>query len=102
MKKLWIALMCLASPVLADGTSMYDSPEAFLADLERMSVRCGSMADGQIDEEYHDILFARTSDGDRCTLGPGDLDPLVSEFFAENELTWAGLIDANNLWVAAQ
>ena len=101
MKKLWIALMCLASPVLAEGTSMYDSTEAFLADLEQMSVRCGTMAEGQIDDEIFGIQFSRGTDG-RCILGTGEVDPLVAEFFAENDLSWAGLIDGNSIWVAAR
>jgi len=102
MKKLLIVLLCSASPALAESTSMYDNVDAFLADLEQMAVRCGTMAEGQIDDEIFGIQFVRGSDGHRCILGSGEVDPLVAKFFAENDLTWAGLIDGNSVWVAAQ
>lgn len=101
MKKLLIALLCAASPALADNPSMYDSVDAFVADLEQMAIRCGAMADGQVDDEILGIQFARGTDG-RCTLGPGEIDALAVEFFTNNELAWAGLVDGNNIWVAAQ
>lgn len=100
MKKLWIVLMCLASPAMSDDNSMYNSPEAFLADLEQMSVRCGTMVDGQVDAEIFGIQFVRDTDG-RCTLGTGEIDPLVASFFADNELSWAGLIGGDSIWVTA-
>lgn len=99
MKKIWIMLICLASPALAEDTSMYESTDAFLADLEQMAIRCGTMAEGQVDDEIYGIQFIRDAEGHRCILGSGDVDPLVSQFFAENDLTWAGLIDDNSIWV---
>lgn len=101
MKKLLIALLCTASPALAENISMYDSVEAFLADLEQMAIRCSTMAEGQVDDEIFDIEFARGTEG-RCILGTGDVDPLVADFFVENDLSWAGLINDNSIWVAAR
>lgn len=101
MKKIWIALLCLTSPALADDTSMYESLEAFMDDLEQMAVRCGSMAIGQVDEEIFSIQFVRGADG-RCKLGSGEIDPMVAAFFAETELSRAGLVDGNSIWVAAK
>lgn len=101
MEKIWIMLMCFAAPANADDSSMYESTDAFLADLEQMSVRCGTMAEGQIDDEIFGIQFARGTDG-RCTMGSGEIDPLVADFFSENSLSWAGLIDGNSIWVIAQ
>jgi len=95
------AVIAVASPALAEESSMYESTDAFLADLEQLSVRCDSMADGQIDEEIFGIQFVRGSDG-RCVLGTGEIDPLVAEFFGDNDLSWAGLIDGNSIWIAAQ
>ena len=95
------AIIAVATPALADDSSMYESTDAFLADLEQMSLRCGTMAEGQIDDEIFGIQFARGTDG-RCTMGSGEIDPLVAEFFSENSLTWAGLIDGNSIWVTAQ
>jgi hypothetical protein len=101
MKKLLIALLCIASSAVAEGTSMYDNVDAFLADLEQMAIRCGTMAEGQVDDEIYGIQFARGTEG-RCILGTGDVDPLVFEFFVENDLSWAGMIDDNSIWVAAR
>lgn len=101
MKKLLIALLCTASPVVAEGSSMYDNVDAFLVDLEQMAIRCGTMAEGQVDDEIYGIQFTLGTDG-RCILGTGEVDPLVAEFFVENDLSWAGMIDDNSIWVAAR
>lgn len=101
MKKLLIALLFSALPALADGTSMFANVDAFLADLEQMAVRCGTMEEGQVDDEIFGIQFTRGTE-DRCILGPGEVDPLVAKFFAENKLSGAGLIEDNSIWVAAQ
>lgn len=95
------AIIAFASPALAEESSMYESTDAFLADLEKMAVRCGTMAEGQVDEEIFGIQFTRSTE-DRCILGSGEVDPLVAKFFAENDLSWAGLIDDNSVWIAAQ
>ncbi|WP_299140289.1 hypothetical protein [uncultured Tateyamaria sp.] len=95
------AIIAVATPALADDSSMYENADAFLADMEQMSVRCGTMAEGQIDDEIFGIQFVRDADG-RCTMGSGEVDPLVAEFFSENSLSWAGLIDGNSIWVTAR
>lgn len=96
------AIIAVATPALAEDTSMYESTDAFLADLEQMSVRCGTMADGQVDDEIFGLQFTRDAEGHRCVLGTGVIDPLVAEFFSQNNLSWAGLIDGNSIWVTAQ
>lgn len=101
MKKFCFALLICGTSAMAEDASMYDNVDAFLADLEQMAVRCGTMAEGQVDDEIFSIQFARGTDG-RCILGSGEVDPLVAKFFAENDLSWAGLIDDNSIWVAAQ
>lgn len=95
------AIIAVATPAFADDSNMYESTDAFLADLEQMSVRCGTMVEGQVDDEIFGLQFARGTEN-RCILGSGEVDPLVAKFFAENDLSWAGLIDNNSIWVAAQ
>jgi hypothetical protein len=99
MKKYWIALLCLASPAFAEETSMYDSEEAFISDLEQLARRCGTMADGQVDVEIFGIKLVRT--GKRCILGTGEIDPLVRDYLTTNDLAWAGLEGSDAIWVLA-
>lgn len=102
MKKLLVAMLCLASPALADEkNSMYESVDAFMADLEQMAIRCGKMPKGSAEEEIFGLRFIHSS-GDRCTLGRGEIDPLVATFFANESISWAGLVDDQTIWVAAK
>lgn len=100
MKRIWITLLCLAPPALANDTSMYESVDAFMADLEQMAIRCGGMPSGKIEEEIFGIQFIRTRD--RCTIGRGEIDPLVATFFANEEISWAGLVDDQTIWITAR
>jgi hypothetical protein len=101
MKRIWITLLCLASSAVADDTSMYESVDAFNADLEQMAIRCGEMPAGKVEEEIFGLRFSRGS-GDRCILGRGQIDPKVVAFFADHEISWAGLVDDKSIWVSAK
>jgi len=98
MKKLLGAIV-LIMPVAtwADSASMYGTEEEFVADLEQFSVRCAAMEDGDVVDEIFGIQFVR--DGERCVLGPGEIDPMAIAYFAKNEIDWAGLDGLSAIWV---
>lgn len=101
MKKLCLAMLICGTAATADDTSMYANIDAFLADLNRFSIRCGEMQAGQIDQEIFGIQLIKEESG-RCVLGPGEVDSMVTRYFDENHLSWAGILNGDSIWLTTQ
>lgn len=101
MKKQLTAMVLSGMAVATDavGDTRYADPAFVLQELEQFRSECSQMLDGEVRQEIFGIEVQRT--GDRCIVGPGEVDENLVAFFAANSLDWAGLEGDDSIWVAA-
>lgn len=94
-----LTIAVAASPLLAQPFEELDDA-AIEHEIGKVAEQCAQMNDGDTVEEIFGIMLART--GDRCVLGPGELSPRFAEFLEATGYQGAGIVDAENIWIAAQ
>lgn len=95
-----MVLSSLAIATHAVGDTRYVDPASVLQELEQFREECARMADGEVRQEIFGIEIRRS--GTICTVGPGEVDMNLVEFFGANQVSWAGLQNNDTLWVSIE